>query len=99
TKQRPRHVPPIRARTEGELRRGSIVDFVQGDECRNRSRSELCSQLQIDHAIGSDDAVLVFHIFAWPQVDPATGSFNQNPSCRDVPQTDSAFDISVKASA
>src|SRR5204863_963714 len=56
-------------------------------------------QFQIDYAIRGDDAVFLFHIFARAQVDQATGSFNQNPSGGDVPQTNSALDVGVEATA
>src|SRR5207237_2498871 len=52
-----------------------------------------------DYAIRSDDAVFVLHSFTRAQVDPPAGSVNQNPCSRDVTQTDSAFDVSVEASA
>src|SRR5215470_6709020 len=57
------------------------------------------SQLQIDNTIGRHDGIFVFHIFARAQVDGATGRFHQNPSGGDVPQTDSAFDVSVEPTA
>src|SRR5690242_2253276 len=57
------------------------------------------SQLQVDHTVGCDDAVFLFHVSSWFQINGPTGILYQNPSGRYIPKANSLFDVSVKPSA
>src|SRR5205823_14068331 len=68
------------------------------DECRNRFPSAL-SQFEINHAVRGDDAVFVFPVLARAEIDIPARGFDQDPTRRDIPQTDSSFDVSVEPTA
>src|SRR5262249_31516479 len=55
------------------------------------------SEFKINNAVRRNDAVFIFHVLARAKIDSSTGVFNQEPAGCDVPQADSALNVSVQA--
>ena len=57
------------------------MHIITNSTCESYDQSS-----KIDHAIGRDDAVFIFHVGARTHVDRAARGFDENPAGRYIPQ-------------